>query len=68
MAITAERIGRFLAVTIELQSFMTFCGYLLMIACAGIWQKATSPLSLRPVSYFLIKNDKHNLIVSGNIL
>ena len=34
----------------QLDSFLVFCGYVLMVLLARIWKKYTKPLELRPVS------------------
>ncbi|XP_050393077.1 elongation of very long chain fatty acids protein 1 [Patella vulgata] len=45
----------------SLQSFPVFCGYLLIIALSGLWQKYTSRLNLRP---FLILHNFGCCLVS----
>jgi hypothetical protein len=52
MAVTVEAMLRFGKAVTTLDSFPLFVGYLLMVLLAGLWQKFTKPVPLRPVSHF----------------
>lgn len=51
MAGLPEKTTAFLGLLLQLQSCSLFAAYLLMIMLAGFWQRATSPLGLRPVKW-----------------
>ena len=65
MAFTLEGLQRFGKSVLLADSFPLFVAYLLMIFLAGLWQKFTKPLSLRPVSsvwvysFFFVFNKFH---------
>ena len=49
MALTVDGVHRFGSAVVQLPSFTIFLIYVAMVINAGIWQKLTKPLSLRPV-------------------
>jgi len=49
MSITVNGIQQFGTAVMQLPSFPVLIIYIIMVMTAGLWQKVTKPLSLRPV-------------------